>query len=147
MWLSGQFLVCFLFIFIFTKNSWALKNSNQSKPINKTKFIEQNTLFCVPEKNWNCPDNLIYYNTSFYFQWIRSVLKLCKIPKYYMQRRVEHFSFLFRSFIMSQVSKQNAFLTQVVKVIKKPPSIKVESSLLSIFHLSLTCKTMFKNVS
>lgn len=46
-----------------------------------------------------------------------------------MQGRVEHFFSLFSPFIMSQVSKQNAFSTQVIKIIKKPPSMKVESSL------------------
>ena len=44
----------------------------------------------------------------------------------------------FAPFIMTQISESNAISIQVTKIIKKPPSIKVESFFMSIFYLNQT---------
>ena len=87
-------------MYIFYEKIWAHKNANQTKTNqqNKTKWEKNNKgknfsciktpkreeigYFAFLKKNWNCPDNLIYYTTYIFLTkgsdivWLTASIKL-----------------------------------------------------------------------
>ena len=86
-------------------------------------------LICLATCEANRIPSLLYrYQASFYLWWIRSVLKYCKVSKYYGQDCRKIFFLLSTLPMMIQISEQFLFIwLKNVTSIEKLPISKVES--------------------
>ena len=59
------------------------------------------------------------YQVPFYVRWMERVLKLCKIPSYYMKRIFKKFFFCCLHFLKIETSEHNTTLTQITSTYQK----------------------------
>lgn len=76
---------------------------------------------------------------SLYFWRTEHALRLCKIPKHYARNCLEYFPLVLVSFIMIQISDQNAILN-LVRIIVEIAIINQSKFILSVFDLNPTCR-------
>ena len=84
----------------------------------------------------------IRYHVSFYLWLIGSVLKHCKVPKYYGQDYLKIFFLLSTLPAMIQISEKMLIWFKKVSSVKKLLISDGESILESIFDLHWTCKIL-----
>ena len=78
------------------------------------------------------------YQVSFYLWWIGSVLKYCKVPKYYDQDCLKIFFLLSTLPMMIQISGKSAHLAQKCHFYQKATNKK--SWKLFKVHVLISCK-------
>ena len=84
----------------------------------------------------------IRYHISFYLWLIGSILKHCKVPKYYGQDYLKIFFLLSTLPAMIQISEKMLIWFKKVSSVKKLLISDGESILESIFDLHWTCKIL-----